>query len=160
MSIWRWVKEVTVKVFWPWFKDVAWPFIRKHLKDLIIFALDLFKERFKEWASERAKKRTESANQKAEEFEERAKLAESHEDAEKYQAVAQVWREVAEQFRQENEALKRKIEEISQEVQKESFEKADNVSIDLDFSGEKPKLLMGDTSYDLPALPLGDDTKS
>ena len=160
MSIWQWIKEVTVKVFWPWFKDVVWPFVRKHLKDIIIFTFDLFKDRFKEWASERAKNRTESANQKAEEFEQRAKSAESYEDAEKYQAVAQVWREVAEQFRQENEALKRKIDEISQEAQKKAFEKADNLDIDLDFSDEKPKLIMGDTSYDLPALPSSDDTKS
>ncbi len=154
MGIWQWAKEVTEKYFWPWFIDVAWPFIRKYFKDLIIYVLDLFKEQFKEWASERAKKRTESANQKAEEFEQRAKSAESHEDAEKYRAVAQVWREVAEQFLQENEALKIKIDELSREVQKEAFEK-----IELDFSDEKPKLIMGGTSNDSPALPSSDDTK-
>jgi len=159
MAVWQWVKEVTVKVFWPWFKEVAWPLIRKHLKGLITFSLDLFKEKFKKWASEQAKKRTKSANQKADEFAQKAKAAQTHEDAEKFRAVAQIWREVAEQLRQENEALKMKLDELSQEVQREALEKTNNLDVDLDFSAEKPKLMMGDTSYDLPALPSSDDTK-
>jgi len=153
-------QEVTVKVFWSWFKEVAWPFIRKHLKDLIIFVLDLFKEKFKKWASEQVEKRTQSANKKADEFAQKAKSAQTPEDAEKFRALAQVWREVAEQFRQENEALKMKLDEISQEVQREAFEKTNNLDVDLDFSAEKPKLMMGDASYDLPALPSSGDTKS
>jgi len=160
MAIWQWVKEVTVRLFWPWFKEAAWPFIHEHLKDLINFFLDIFIEKFKKWASEQAEKRTESANQKADEFAQKAKSAQTQEDAEKFRAVAQVWREVAEQFRQENEALKRKLDELSQEVKKEALEKTNNLDVDLDFSADKPKLMIGDTSYDLPALPSSDDTKS
>lgn len=159
MGIWQWVKEVTVSIFWPWFKEVAWPFIRQHLKDLIIFAFDLFKDQFKKWTSEWTKKRTESANQKAEEYEQKAKSAESSEDIDKYKAVAQVWREVAEQFLRENEELKNKFDEIFEETQKKAFKHADDLDIDFDFSDENPKLMIGDNSYDLPALPSNDSNK-
>jgi hypothetical protein len=159
MSIWHWVKEVTVKIFWPWFKEVAWPFIRQHLNDLIFFALDLFKDKFKKWASEQTEKKSENANQKADEFTKKAESAKTHEEAEKFRAIAQVWREVAEQFRQENEALKRKIDELSQEVKEEASDKVESLNIDLDFSSEKPVLSIGNTLYDLPALPSPDDSK-
>jgi hypothetical protein len=157
MGIWQWVKEVTVKVFWPWFKEFAWPLIRQHMKELILFALELFKEKFKKWASEKAQKNTENANQKAEEFEQRANSCKKDEEADKFRAVAQVWREVAEQFRQENESLKNKIDELSKEVKEEVFTKADSLEIDLDFSNKKPKLLIGNTIYNLPQLPSSDN---
>ena len=156
MGILRWVKEVTVKVFWPWFKEVAWPFVRKHLKDLITLALEMFKERFKIWASEQAKEKEEKSNQKAEDFEQKANASDNDEEAEKFRAIAQVWREVAEQFRQENESLRMKIDELSSEVKEQAFRKADSLEIDLDFSGEIPNLSIGDSIYNLRQLPSGD----
>ncbi len=157
MGIWQWVKEGIVKIFWPWFKEVAWPFIRQHMKDLISFVIELFKVKLKKWASEQAKKKTENANRKAEGFEQKAKSSQKDEEADKFRAVAQVWREVAEQFRQENESLTNKIDELSKEIKEEAFTKADSLEIDLDFSGEKPKLSIGDAVYNLPQLPSGDD---
>jgi hypothetical protein len=157
MGIWQWVKEVTVKIFWPWFKEFAWPFIQQHMKDLIFFVLDLFKEKFKTWVSEQAKKKTDNANRKAEEFEQKAKSSQKDEEADKFRTVAQVWREVAEQYRQENESLRNKIDGLSEEVKDEAFAKADSLKIDLDFSDEKPILSIGDAVHKLPQLPAGDN---
>ena len=156
MSIWQWVKEVTVKIFWPWFKDVAWPFIRQHMKELIFFVIDLFKEKLKKWMSQQTKDKEEKANQKAEDFEKKANDSRNEAEAEKFRAVAQVWREVAEQLRQENETLKRKLDELSKEVKEEGLKNVDSLEIDLDFSDEKPKLSIGDSTYNLPQLPSGD----
>lgn len=159
MSVWQWIKEVIVEIFWPWFKEVAWPFIKQHLKELIIFAFELLKEKLKEWASERAKSNTENASQKADEFEKKAESAKTYEEADKFRAIAQVWREVAEQFRQENELLRRKIDEISKDAEEEASAKVDKLNMDLDFSYEKPKFIIGGDSYNLPALPSSNDTK-
>jgi hypothetical protein len=156
MEIWQWVKEVIVKIFWPWFREFAWPFIRQYMNELIIFVLNLFIDKFKKWVSEQAEKKTETANQKAAEFEQKAKFSQRNEDTEKFIAIAKVWREVAEQFRQENESLKKNIDELSEEIKKEEFAKVDSLKIDLDLSDEKPKLSIGDAIYNLPQLPLGD----
>jgi len=64
---------------------------------------------------------------------------------------------VAEQLRQENETLKRKIDELSKEVKEEALKNVKSSEIDLDFSDEMPKLLIGDSSYSLPQLPSGDN---
>jgi|GEM_PF-2085491 len=61
MGIWQWVKKVTVKIFWPWFKDAAWPFILQYMKDLIFFVNDLFKENLKKWVSQQAIDKEEKA---------------------------------------------------------------------------------------------------
>jgi hypothetical protein len=39
-----------------------------------------------------------------------------------------------------------------QKAQKEASAKTDNLDINLDFSHEKPKMLIGDKFYDLPTL--------
>ncbi|MDM8542241.1 hypothetical protein QUF90_14260 [Desulfococcaceae bacterium HSG9] len=157
MGIWQWIKDVTVKVFWPWFKEVAWPFIRQHLKDIIVFVLDLFKEKLKKWMSQQAKDKEDRANQKAEDYEKKANASNDDREAEKFGDIAKVWREVAEQFRQENETLKRKIDELSREVKEEAFKKTNSLEIDLDFSDEKPILSIGHSTYSLPQLPSRDN---
>jgi len=45
---------------------------------------------------------------------------------------------------------------LSKEVKEEALKKVDSLEIDLDFSDEKPKLLIGDSTYSLPQLPSGD----
>jgi len=49
--------------------------------------------------------------------------------------------------------LKIKIDELSEKACREAIDYLDKVNIDLDFSDESAKLLVGDTSYDLPSLP-------
>lgn len=159
MNIWQWVKKVIVEIFWPWFKEFAWPIIKKAIEDLVIYIVGIIIEKIKKWTSERAENNTENANQKADEFDKKAESAKTHEEADKFKAVAQVWREVAEQFRQENELLKREIDDISKNAEKEASVKVDELNIDLDFSHEKPKVLIGDDSYNLPALPSLKDKK-
>ena len=155
MSIWQWVKKLIVEIFWPWFKEFVWPIIKKAIEELISYIIGTV-EKIKKWTSEKAKNNAENANKKADEFDKMAEFAkthEAHEEADKFRAVAQVWREVAEQFRQENELLKREIDDISKTAKKEVSEKVDNLNIDLDFSHEKPKFMIGGNSYNLPALP-------
>jgi len=156
MGLLQWIKDVTAKVFWPWFKKVAWPFIRQHVKEIIVFVLDLFKDKLKKWMSQQAKDKEDKANQKAENYERKANASSDDKETEKFRDIAKVWREVAEQFRQENETLKRKIDELSREVKEEAFKKADSLEIDLDFSNERPTLSIGDSIYSLPQLPPRD----
>lgn len=160
MGILGYLKKVFVRKFWPWFKKFIWPIILKHIKEIIEFLTARFKEKLKKWASEEAEKKSKTAHEKAEEFEQKAKSAGTNEEAEKYKAIAEVWREVVEQYRRENEELKRKIDELSQEVRKEAFDKADNLDIDIDFSGKKPILNLGEASYELQQLPTEDDPEN
>lgn len=153
MGIFATIITFVVKRFWPWFKDFVWPSVKNHVKELIFFILEKLKGQFKEWFSNKSKKREQEAQSKAEEAESKAQSSSNEADVEKYRAVAQVWREVAEQLRRDNEELKAKLDELVKEAKYASESLVEDIELDLDFSKDKPILKIGEKVQEMPALP-------
>ncbi len=149
----EWIKEVVVKLFWPWFKEFAWPFIRKHLIELVHFVFDKLIENIKELFLKRTKEQSDTVNQKADEYEKMAESSKTQEEAEKLRAVAQAWREAAEYFRRESEDLKNQLGELIKKAENDVSEKTNDLNIDIDFSNSNPRLLINGTQHNLPSVP-------
>lgn len=156
MGTWLWIKDVVVKVFWPWFLEAVWPAIKKHAAQLILLGLDMLASAIKRLMINRTKTRSDEANQQAAEYEKKAEVAENEIEAENYKKIAQIWREVAEKYRQDNEFLKNKMEELVADVKLDVLEKVDALKINLHFKDKVPELTMDDQSYELKELPYNE----
>lgn len=146
------VMKFIVKKFWPWFKEFVWPYIKEHVKELIVFAIGELKKIIKKWLSNKSETREREANQKAQEAESQANDSSITAEAEKYRAIAKIWREVAEQFRSDNEEMKRRLDEFEAEAKMRSEAEVNDLNLDVDFSKEKPILMIGPEVKKLPAL--------
>lgn len=152
MGIWGKVVKWVAEVFWPYFKDYIWPFIKENMKEILEVI-----EKIKTWTSEYLdKKNTERERQakaKAEEAEKRASKSTSDEEINKLRAVAEVWREIADQYRRDNEDLKKDLDKFTSEAKKDALAAIDKLDISADFQNLKTVMQIGETKKDLPLLP-------
>lgn len=150
MNIWKQIVKWLSVIFWPWFVKHAWPFIKKHVVEIITYLFDEVKDNIKDYMSKKSNDRVEKMKLKAKEAEQKANIAKNTTDSEKYRAVAQVWREVAEMLRKDNEEQKLKIDELLTQTKNKAQSEIGILDISANFSEKDTLLTIGEKTHLLP----------
>ncbi|UAA37384.1 hypothetical protein KIH87_11730 [Paraneptunicella aestuarii] len=152
MSVWNTVKVYLVEAFWPWFKEYAWPVIRKHLLELIDFLVGILKEKVKSRVSENAESQVHDFEQKASEAERAAMDSLDRNEIEKLKQEAKIWREATERLKKDNAKLQKDLDEVIAKSSKDAVDSIEAIELGLDSNDNNTILSIDGNKKNLPKI--------